>query len=316
MERDVMGKILNTDEALVILKKHYVTQDIQMVSRYLRDKRLKGEKISNKDGWRINEEDLYDFIDNEKPGIVQVIHVYEQHINNLYVDSSPEEYLKKDSKRNLEKIKMMVPYLSAMVGTDREKVSENQFPDEDDKEDRTINQLKVFIDNEIKAAMSQVHDSINNLTHVITKMNLNMQKTSVVGGEKSGDKSEKNQGKGPHNKKSYIEFKSLLKEYNLIPDINVMESEEQILKRIYSVYYDENKQLRQTVFNRDLMQFVCPHTDEKHKHFKFLMKKVFPMLKQGFEKAVSATSPDSNPPSENQNGQQDNRKMIEGEEEI
>jgi hypothetical protein len=57
-------------DALKILKQYYITDSKQMVARWLREGRIKGFRTDNrKEGWTIFEEDLYDFIDRERPGL-------------------------------------------------------------------------------------------------------------------------------------------------------------------------------------------------------------------------------------------------------
>jgi hypothetical protein len=56
--------------AFEILKQYYITDSKQMVARWLREGRIKGFRTENrKEGWTIYEEDLYDFIDRERPGL-------------------------------------------------------------------------------------------------------------------------------------------------------------------------------------------------------------------------------------------------------
>lgn len=50
----------------------------QAVSRYIREGRLYAEKASRKDGYKIKESDLYEFIDEERPMIGEVMEIYDQ----------------------------------------------------------------------------------------------------------------------------------------------------------------------------------------------------------------------------------------------
>lgn len=66
-----MGK-LNVYEVLDILKKYYITESEQMVTRWIREDKIKATRTDNrKEGWEINESDLYAFIDNLRPGLQQ-----------------------------------------------------------------------------------------------------------------------------------------------------------------------------------------------------------------------------------------------------
>jgi hypothetical protein len=92
--------VFNVHEALKILKKHYVTDNIQMVSRFIREGRLVGERGTRKDGWKINESDLYDFIDEEKPGIIEIVYIYDKYSESVFIPTS-EEYLSKKKRINI-----------------------------------------------------------------------------------------------------------------------------------------------------------------------------------------------------------------------
>lgn len=73
-----MDRIFNVHEAIRILKLHYIMATPQAVSRYIREGRLYAEKASRKDGYKIKESDLYEFIDEERPMIGEVMEVYDQ----------------------------------------------------------------------------------------------------------------------------------------------------------------------------------------------------------------------------------------------
>ena len=93
--------MFNVHEALKILKRHYVTDNIQMVSRFIREGRLVGERGTRKDGWKIKESDLYDFIDEEKPGIIEMVYIYDKYSESVFVPTS-EDYLSKKKKLHVK----------------------------------------------------------------------------------------------------------------------------------------------------------------------------------------------------------------------
>lgn len=95
-----MERTFNVHEAFKILKRHYVTDNPQMVSRFIREGRLVGERGTRKDGWKIKESDLYDFIDEEKPGIIEMVYVYDKYSESVFVPTS-EDYLSKKKRINV-----------------------------------------------------------------------------------------------------------------------------------------------------------------------------------------------------------------------
>jgi hypothetical protein len=90
-------RTFNVHEAFKILKRHYVTDNPQMVSRFIREGRLVGERGTRKDGWKIKESDLYNFIDEERPGIVELVYVYDKYSESVLVPTS-EDYLSKKKR--------------------------------------------------------------------------------------------------------------------------------------------------------------------------------------------------------------------------
>lgn len=90
-------RTFNVHEAFNILKRHYITENVQTVSKFIREGRLRGVRGYRKDGWLINESDLYEFIDEEKPGIVEMVYVYDKYSESVNVPDA-EAYLKGKSR--------------------------------------------------------------------------------------------------------------------------------------------------------------------------------------------------------------------------
>jgi regulator of replication initiation timing len=79
-------KHYNVHEALKILQQYYITECIQMVTRWIRERKIIAERSHNKkDGWKIHEDDLFEFIEDKRPGLRQVMAVYEEYMNGLNV---------------------------------------------------------------------------------------------------------------------------------------------------------------------------------------------------------------------------------------
>ncbi|HDR6269969.1 TPA: helix-turn-helix domain-containing protein [Bacillus cereus] len=65
-----MPRWYNVNEALEVLEIYDITSSKQMVTRWLREGKIVGEVSANrKEGWRIHEKDLEDFIERMKPGL-------------------------------------------------------------------------------------------------------------------------------------------------------------------------------------------------------------------------------------------------------
>jgi hypothetical protein len=81
----------NVHEAVKLLDKYYITDSIQMVTRWLRERKIAGVPCSNrKNGWIITEEELFAFIEEKRPGLPQIMSVYEEYIKNLTLENGEE----------------------------------------------------------------------------------------------------------------------------------------------------------------------------------------------------------------------------------
>lgn len=77
-------RTFNSHEALAILKEYNITHSIQMVTQWLREGKIKAERTLNrKDGYLICEEDLYEFIEEKRPGWTSVLSIYHDYVDGL-----------------------------------------------------------------------------------------------------------------------------------------------------------------------------------------------------------------------------------------
>ena len=70
-----MTRWYNVNEALEVLKSYDITSSKQMITRWLREGRLWVRRMNRKEGWRIHEKDLEDFIERMKPGLRKLFFV-------------------------------------------------------------------------------------------------------------------------------------------------------------------------------------------------------------------------------------------------
>lgn len=71
-------------EVLAMLQKYYITESPQMVTRWIRDGKLQGLRSENrKEGYRVSEDALFDYIEEIRPGLPAIMEVYEEHIKRL-----------------------------------------------------------------------------------------------------------------------------------------------------------------------------------------------------------------------------------------
>ena len=80
-----MTRWYNVNEALEVLKSYDITSSKQMITRWLREGKLVGEvSVNRKEGWRIHEKDLEDFIERMKPGLRKLFFRNEELQNELH----------------------------------------------------------------------------------------------------------------------------------------------------------------------------------------------------------------------------------------
>jgi hypothetical protein len=80
---NTVGNQYNVYEALRVLQEHFITSSIQMVARWIREGKLLGSRTENrKDGYLIDEDDLYRFIEERKPGMILHIENEKEKVEN------------------------------------------------------------------------------------------------------------------------------------------------------------------------------------------------------------------------------------------
>jgi hypothetical protein len=210
-------RIFNVHEALQILKRHYITGNIQMVSNFIREGRLKGERASRKEGWMIKEYDLYDFIDEEKPGIVEIVYVYDKYSESVSVPTS-EEFLFEKSRR-----------IQLLLENDKEC-----------KEKKRVYSDEVRIDNTTKDLLKKLSKDVNEIREEVK----GIKSRGIPKAEKKSslpinkDEKKKSIKINNYEPKTFEDFKALLKSEGIITDIE-MESHQEEIKIVYYVYYDQ-----------------------------------------------------------------------------
>ncbi|CDO05227.1 Helix-turn-helix domain protein [Oceanobacillus picturae] len=80
--------VYTVDQALELLKKYKITTHKESLRRWLRNGRIKGiSPTSRKEGWRINEEDLWRFIQSQLPEDINL----NQNTTNVVKESENKE---------------------------------------------------------------------------------------------------------------------------------------------------------------------------------------------------------------------------------
>ncbi len=229
-----------------------------MVSHFIREGRLKGERASRKDGWMIKEYDLYDFIDEEKPGIVEMVYVYDKYSESVSVPTS-EEFLFEKSRR-----------IQLLLKNDNELKGKVEVNHDEIGMDKTTKELLM----QLSKALDEINVEIKGIkSRRIPKAE---RKSSFPINEDEKKKAALKINK--YEPKTFEEFKELLKTERIITDIEI-ESHQEKIKMVYYVYYDQvgkiNNEIRgEDCFKSNLLK------DHTQKTFLPFIKNTFKALLQ------------------------------------
>lgn len=278
-------RIFSTSEALKILRKHYITDEIQMVTRYIRSGNLKAEKDTRKDGYRIREEDLYEFIEKEKPGMIEVIYTYEKYIEQLRVKSEPEKYIK--------------VLLSKKHDSDKPATTSKRIVDEDGTfemaaskhplANQKIDQV-VSVTSESFPTKPPSNDWINELfAHPSFQTKLSeWSKANPTNQAQSKTNKEKSRNKHKYQKLSYDKFLDMLNNQKTGKKVLDLYSDEQ-LEFVHTCYF-ENGQMREELYDnqRNPSVFICPVSKKEKNQWLYLLVVTQPEIEKAFEASKSS----------------------------
>lgn len=143
-----MERMLNTEQALKILKECYLTDSVQTLRKWIREGRIvvTGSQF-RQGGYKIKADDLKAFIEEERPGLLEILHAYHEANNNspigvaslleqqedetfdqnaTFFDTNELRVNKSDfiSEGNLSEIERGIKNLHAMIGDINKTVSE------------------------------------------------------------------------------------------------------------------------------------------------------------------------------------------------
>lgn len=224
------------------MKKHYVTDSIQMVTRFIRDGKLYAERSENRrDGYRIKESDLYDFIDNYYDGIVPAMAFYEEHVDKLKIEMPCRKVTVNEVKEEKkDKVIDEVGQPAAVPATTEEK-------------------------KEVTKVNSSLEDKLERLIDILLSKSNLQPTTPIVEKTKKEPKESKRPRGEQHRKKSLEKFITHLKKVVTEKD----RSDNGLMKSVYEIYFDEKDKMHKYV-NPEFETFECPVTNKRVKEGKFL----------------------------------------------
>ncbi|MGG2064186.1 helix-turn-helix domain-containing protein [Bacillus sp. S14(2024)] len=197
----MMGRTFNTEEVLKILKDCYITDSVQTLRKWIREGKIVATGSPFKqEGYTIKEEDLKSFIEEERPGFLDILKVYHQ-VNDriplgitLIINRSepkaitlieaPEEEMEEtallETNSNelgtilemLSELEQQMQELKRIVEEDKNEVSEDKEFEKlvDVKLEQLRNEIKNDVLDELKSQTSVVksktNEAINDKRHV------------------------------------------------------------------------------------------------------------------------------------------------------
>ena len=246
--RITMGRTFNTEEVLKILKDCYITDSVQTLRKWIREGKIIAIGSPFKqEGYTIKEEDLKSFIEEERPGFLDILKVYHQVndkiplgitliINRREPESvtlieAPEEEMEETAllETNSNELGTILEILSELEQQMQELkgiVEEGKNEVSKDKELEKLVDVKIQqIKNEIT---NDVMEELNGQGSVVS---------STINKEKNW---------GRHGKKSEEEFVAFLRKdcWNPRPELGKLKGDmnkrfKEEAKKCYSLFYNE-----------------------------------------------------------------------------
>ncbi|MBS4171812.1 helix-turn-helix domain-containing protein [Bacillus sp. FJAT-49736] len=282
----------NVHEVLAILQKYYITDSQQMVTRWIREGKIRAVRTDNrKDGYRVAEDDLFDFIEEQRPGLEMVMNGYYDHYIkdvrlNLFKEENSPVLLDKDDEDEDEDEQASNEEKDTELNDVKSKITEleNKFNILQKSLNKVIEQNKQVLaknDHHLvdKEMLNQLNDKIDRITEQINykidgiteQLNDKMEefKEQIKNTKVNSTSSQKE----VNINLTYDEFKDLSKDILSELDFQVEENKkEEHLSLVYKHIAVDNK-IKEEFLSDDGTFFITPKNNE-YKQPKRFMKDV------------------------------------------
>jgi DNA repair exonuclease SbcCD ATPase subunit len=276
-------EVYNVHQALKILQQYYITDSIQMVTRWIREGKIKAERSANRrEGWRIHKEDLFDFIEEQRPGLPEIMAVHEWYVENAFSPMVNDDHGKM-SEVNSENVKD--------VNTSSQELIEQLMEEKKQLDSKLINmqaELNLVYEKVVELTteiqnLKEENDFLRELYEQTDEMyqelkKKNQQESSnetpkAMDQQKNTSKTSKTMERKLNKAMSFGDFKDILKKTinehgSEIKDL--VQQEEELTKEIYTLFFNEDEKLKDEITNGD--QYNCPLTGKRYKNLKSMLK--------------------------------------------
>ncbi|CAM3930668.1 helix-turn-helix domain-containing protein [Bacillus wiedmannii] len=244
-----MGRTFNTEEVLKILKDCYITDSVQTLRKWIREGKIIATGSPFKqEGYTIKEEDLKSFIEEERPGFLDILKVYHQ-INDkiplgitLIINrSEPKAITLIETPEEEREETALLGNSSNELGTILEMLSELEQQMQELKVIVEERKNKISEDKELEKLVDvKIEEMKNKITNDVME-ELNSQ-VSVVSSTINKEKK-----LGRHSEKSEEEFVTFLRKecWNPRPELGKLKGDmnkkfKEEAKKCYALFYNED----------------------------------------------------------------------------
>ncbi|PLS17623.1 DNA-binding protein [Bacillus sp. M6-12] len=268
----------NVHQALNILQNYYITDSIQMVTRWIREGKIRAERSENrKDGWRIHHEDLFEFIEEQRPGMPEIMAVHDWYVKNAFridsdipiekeVEMTTEEVRSKDlpqekvNEWELEKLQLENQIINLS----------NQLLHANQRIYDLTNELEIV--REDYCFLEELYEQVEEMRKELAGQNALMNQQVTSSNNNAIIKSKPNR-ESSNKTLSYKDFTSLFSDVSKEFSSKVGDygkKNDVFIKDIYSVFFSETECLEDNIVEMD--EYRCPITDKPYRNLKSMLK--------------------------------------------
>ncbi|MED4876626.1 DNA-binding protein [Anoxybacillus geothermalis] len=256
-------EVYNVHQALKILQEYYITDSIQMVTRWIREGKIKAERSANrKEGWRIYHDDLFEFIEEQRPGLPEVMGVYEWYVENSF-SMLANDHHEKHNKLDSEEVKGDSTHSEELMKQLMEEKNqlENQLINMQDELNLVYEQIT-----ELTVKVQKLEEENAFLIGLYEQMDEMYQELEKKNQQESSNETPKTMERKLKKEMSIEDFKMIfekvIKGYKS-ETINYIQQENKLINEIYTLFFNEDGELKNEVI--DDGEYICPLTKKKYK---------------------------------------------------
>lgn len=250
-----MPEVYNIHQALRIMMEYHLTDSVQVLSRWLREGKIHGERSANrKEGWLIRKEDLYDYIDKERDGLVAQNLFYKDILKSIPFEDVSSLRLEEDMPLETTEIEVSTQENLDGKMAQLKKEYDQKLIEIQAQFENQYNKLEQQIGSQ-KSDIGELRDDINaRFDQLLNKMGVLHQ----TDGTEIQIKNKETTPSIETTSKTYDEFISLLEEAKGIPN-GFVENREDLIKNYYRYYFDGRNQIKPDFIRDDGKGYCSPH---------------------------------------------------------